>query len=50
MLKLIGIIGNLMTIFGISGGMFNRNMLPVAAIGLCLISISYIFLPKNDNF
>ena len=50
MLKLMGVIGSIMTVVGISGGILNRSMLVVAAIGLALISISITFLPKNDNF
>lgn len=50
MLKLMGVIGSFVTVIGISGGILNRSMLTVAAIGLALMSISIVFLPKNDNF
>lgn len=50
MLKLMGIVGSFMTVIGISGGILNRSMLTIAAIGLALISIALAFLPKNDNF
>ena len=50
MLKLMGVVGSIMTVIGISSGILNRSMLVVAAIGLTLMSISIMFLPKNDNF
>ena len=50
MLKLMGVIGSIMTIVGISSGILNRSMLVVAAIGLALMSVGIMFLPKNDNF
>ena len=50
MLKLMGVVGSIMTVVGISSGILNRSMLVVAAIGLALMSISIMFLPKNDNF
>lgn len=50
MLKLMGVVGSIAMVVGISGGILNRTMLVVAAIGLALISISVTFLPKNDNF
>lgn len=50
MLKFLGVIGSIMTVMGISSGILNRSMLTVAAIGLALMSISIVFLPKNDNF
>ena len=50
MLKLMGVVGSFMTVIGISGGILNRSMLTIAAIGLALISIALAFLPKNDNF
>lgn len=50
MLKLMGVIGSFMTVVGISGSILNRSMLTIAAIGLALMSVSIMFLPKNDNF
>lgn len=50
MLKLMGVVGSVMMVVGISSGILNRSMLVIAAIGLALMSVSIMFLPKNDNF